>query len=88
MKNAYMVQVKELDVPVPPVVAAGRVSKYLEDTGYRAIGASEFERGSSRGTPFAFSPKKWHSVVHIEITGSEKASHLKASFDIDTTGQW
>jgi len=76
-------------VAVAADVVRDRISEYLSGAGYRQITAEtlEFERGSKLGTPFAFTPKRWHSKVVVAVSRNGGDTSVRATFDVDKTGQ-
>ena len=90
MQEDHVLTEREVPVPDQSVeIVSQRATQYLESIGYRKVGDAplQFDRGSKRGTPFAFSPKKWHAVVTIGMTPGGSGTHVKASYDVDKTGQ-
>jgi hypothetical protein len=89
IEKEHVITDREFTVLAPADAAHKRITSYLEGAGYRQIEAEPltFERGTKFGTPFAFTPKKWHSVVVVGVSGTGEATSVKATFDIDKTGQ-
>ena len=89
MERDHVLTERDFSVPASRETVRARLVTYLEEAGYRRISDEplRFERGSRRGTPFAFTPKNWHSVVALALEGSAELTAVKAAFDVDKTGQ-
>lgn len=71
------------------LTAYAKISRYLEDNGYKQ-GESRlvFERGSRFGSYASFSTKKWKVVVTLKINSNpDYKTDVNVSMDINTNGQ-
>jgi hypothetical protein len=87
MQEAVIPTGAEFDVPYRTEIVQDRISEYLLLAGYAPDGQNRYERGSLMGTIWALTPLNWRSLVTIECTPTNPGTHVRAVYDVNTTGR-
>lgn len=80
-----------LNLDLPRTTIQRRIKKYMTNIGYQLTSAQDnpivYSRGSALGSWTSHNPRKWKTLVNIDITGEDELHQVTISYDVDASGQ-
>ena len=84
---SYMEFSESLSVTLTDDIIERRIFKYMDKLGYRPGEHDTFQRGSRLGSMTSNNPRKWKTIVSVDVESHDEASDVTISYHINTTGQ-